>query len=56
MMKMQTQFGEMTITDDNKTIADEKLQKEINDKMVNGKEAKFSIIDENAFVPKELDK
>lgn len=56
MMKMKTQFGDMTITDDNKTIADRKLQKEINDKMVDGKEAKFSIVDEDIFAPKELDK
>lgn len=54
MMSMQTQFGNMTITDDNKTIADKDLQKEINDKMLYGKKAIFSIIDEN--IPKEIDK
>lgn len=54
MMKMNTQFGDMIITDDNKTIVNEQLQKEISDKMIDGKEAHFSIIDENVF--KELDK
>ena len=54
MMKMRTQFGDMVFTDDNKTIADEKLQKEINSKMIDGKEAKFSINDENTS--KKLDK
>lgn len=54
MMKMKTQLGDMIITDDNKTIANEQLKKEINDKMIDGKEARFSIIDENIF--KELDK
>lgn len=54
MMTMKTQFGDMTITDDNRTIADEKLKKEINDKMVDGKEAKIFIVDET--LPKELDK
>lgn len=55
MMSMKTQFGDMIITDNNKTIADEQLQKEINDKMIDGKKVKFSINDE-LFVPKELDK
>ena len=54
MMSMKTQFGNMIITDDNKTIADENLQKEIKDKMLDGKTAIFSIVDENVF--KELDK
>jgi hypothetical protein len=52
---MRTQFGDMIITDDNKTIASETLQKEINDNMVDGKKAQFSITDENIFA-KKLDK
>lgn len=54
MMSMKTQFGNLTITDDNKTIADEQLQKEIKDKMIDGKDPKFTITDENSN--KELDK
>ncbi len=41
MMTMKTQFGNMTITDDNKTIANEELQKEINDSMIENKKAEF---------------
>lgn len=46
MMSMRTQFGNMTITDDNKTIADKELQKEINDKILDNKEVEFSVTDE----------
>lgn len=56
MMSMKTQFGNMTITDDNKTIADEQLQKEIKDKALDGKSPQFTFVDEAAFAPKELDK
>ena len=41
MMTMKTQFGDMTITDDNKTIANERLQKEINDSIVDDKKPEF---------------
>lgn len=55
MMKMKTQFGDMTITDDNKTIANEELQKEINDSMIENKKAEF-IKSEMFEVSKSLDK
>lgn len=55
MMNMKTQFGDMVITDDNKTIADEKLQKEINDAMLDNKKAEF-IKPELSEIPKPLDK
>lgn len=55
MMSMKTQFGDMVITDDNKTIADEKLQKEINDTMLDNKKAEF-ITPELLEIPKSLDK
>lgn len=55
MMNMKTQFGDMVITDDNKTIADEKLQKEINDAMLDNKKAEF-IKPELLEIPKPLDK
>lgn len=54
MLKMRTQFGDMTITDDNQTIADEELQKEINNKVLDDKKVKFSISIEKE--PKSLDK
>ena len=52
MMKMKTQFGDMVITDDNKTIADENLQKEINNNIVNDRKIEFISVD----IAKELDK
>lgn len=55
MMSMKTQFGDMTITDDNKTIADENLQKEINNSMIDNKKAEF-ITPELLEIPKSLDK
>ena len=55
MMTMKTQFGNMTITDDNKTIASKELQNEINDSIMNDKIVEFvdSDIAENG---KTLDK
>lgn len=41
MMTMDTQFGKMIITDDNKTIAPEVLQKEIQDSIQEGKRPEF---------------
>ena len=55
MMTMKTQFGDMIITDDNKTIANEQLQKEINDSMVDDKKAEFTKL-ETPEISKELDK
>lgn len=55
MMTMKTQFGDMTITDDNKTIADEKLQKEINNSLIDNKKAEFTK-PETIEMPNSLDK
>lgn len=52
MMTMRTQFGDMTITDDNKTIADEKLQQEINNTILDDKKPEFT----TSEMTKELDK
>lgn len=55
MMNMKTQFGDMIITDDNKTIADENLQKEINDTILDNKKVEF-INPELTEISKPLDK
>lgn len=55
MMTMKTQFGNMTITDDNKTIANERLQKEINDSLIDDKKAEF-VDSETIETSKLLDK
>lgn len=55
MMSMKTQFGDMIITDDNKTIAGERLQKEINDAMTDNKKPEY-INPELLEIPKPLDK
>ena len=47
MMTMDTQFGKMIITDDNKTIAPERLQKEIQDSMQEGNTPEFITEDIN---------
>lgn len=53
MMKMNTQFGDITITDENKTITNDALKKEIDDKLVDGKKANIFVEDE---MWKEIDK
>lgn len=55
MMSMKTQFGDMIITDDNKTIAGEKLQKEINNIMTDNKKPEFTN-PELLEITKSLDK
>lgn len=45
MMKMQTQFGEMVITDENQTIVSEELKKEIEDNCTDDKKPNLVIND-----------
>jgi len=54
MMKMNTQFGDMVLTDDNKTIVNEELKKEIEDKIQDNK--KPELIIQDSQIDKEVDK
>jgi hypothetical protein len=56
MMRMNTQFGDMVITDDNKTLVSDELKKEIEDKKVRGTRAEMDILDEAANPLKDMDK
>lgn len=46
MLTMNTQFGDMVLTDDNKTLVNQQLANEINDKEVRGRRANMYIYDD----------